>query len=449
VSPARCAGGAGGAPLNRGNPVYPTAASDSNVIGVRHLLIVLAAAVVALAFGAARVGADPNDPSFKDQWGPKLTRAADLWTATTGDPKTIIAVVDTGMNATADMTHIVPGWDLVGNDADTTDTFGHGTWVSSLIGAADNNGMGIAGYCGGCSIMPVRVAQGREGAVAPMITAGIRWAIDHGARIVNVSLASNQYDFNQAGVVGYAEERGVLIVASAGNGGNTDYRYPAAYPGVLSVAGVDDQGELESWSTSGPWVTLAGPGCEVVLGASVDDPLYGCGSSFAPAAVSGIAGLLWSLDPGLTLYQVRDALRNTAVHVDGIGGGRVDAWAAAHALGLVPAEPAPPPAPAPPVPVPANVSRQVLLTDGSVRRKAQIVLDVRAGRLALQLTGQAAAECSLSFRVKGEVYVGLSSERNVRSLAATVPAGRFPVTISCRTARLKTYEVSATGMFPN
>lgn len=419
------------------------------VIGVRHPAVVLGAILAVLVFGAARAAADPNDPSFKDQWGPKLTRAADLWNVSTGDPKTVIAVVDTGMNVTADMTHVVPGWDLVGNDPDTTDTFGHGTWVSSLIGAADNNGMGIAGYCGGCSIMPVRVAQGREGAVAPMITAGIRWAIDHGARIVNVSLASNQYDWNQAGVVGYAEEHGVLIVASAGNGGNADYRYPAAYPGVLSVAGVDDQDQLESWSTSGQWVTLGGPGCEVVLGASVNDPLYGCGSSFAPAAVSGIAGLLWSIDPGLTLYQVRDALRNTSVPVAGIGGGRVDAWAAAHALGLVAADPAPPATPAPPVPVPANVSRQVLLTDGAVRRKTEFLLSVGAGRLALELTGPAASDCSLSFRVKGEVYIGLSSERNVRSLAATVPAGHFPVTISCHTARLKPYEVAATGMFPN
>lgn len=413
---------------------------------MRHLVIVLAAALAALAFGAARAGADPNDPAYPDQWGAKATRASDLWTATTGDPKTIIAVVDTGLNPMPDLTHIVPGWDILGNDPSTADTFGHGTWVSSLIGAADNNGIGIAGYCGGCSIMPVRVAEGREGAVAPQITAGIRWAIDHGARIVNVSLASNQYDWNQAGVIEYAEQRGVLVVASAGNGGDTSYRYPAAYPGVLAVAGVDEQNALYSWSTHGPWVALAGPGCETVLDPNIG-PAYGCGSSFAPASVAGIAGLLWSLDPGLTVYQVADALRNTAVPVDGIGGGRVDAWAAAHALGLVPADP---PTPTPvPVPIPANVSRQVLLTDGAVRRKAQVLLDVSAGRLALQLTGQAAADCSLSFRVRGEVYVGLSSERNVRSLAATVPAGRYPVTIACHTARLKTYEISATGMFPN
>jgi hypothetical protein len=178
-------------------------------------------------------------------------------------------------------------------------------------------------------------------------------------------------------------------------------------------------------------------------------PAYGCGSSFSPASVSGIAGLLYSLDPALTVAQVIDAIRQTAVPVAGIGGGRIDAWAAAHYLGLVPADPPPPPPPAPPTPVVPTSSRQVLLTTGVVRRTAKVLLDVSAGRLAVQLTGPAAADCSLTFRVAGEVYVGLSAERNVRSLAATVPTGRYPVTLACRTARLKAYEVSATGMFPN
>jgi hypothetical protein len=418
------------------------------VSAVRRLPIVFLAILGAFAFAAANVSADPNDPAWADQWGPRVTRAADLWSATTGDPRTVIAVVDTGLTPLPDLTHVIPGWDILGNDADTSDTFGHGTWVSSIIGAAENNGTGIAGYCGNCSLMPVRVAAGREGAVAPYITAGIRWAIDHGARIVNVSLASNQYDWNQAGVVEYAQQHGVLIVASAGNGGDTSYRYPAAYPGVLAVAGADEQDILYSWSTRGAWVNVAAPGCETVLDASAG-PAYGCGSSFSPASVSGIAGLLYSLNPSLTVEQVIDAIKATAVPVAGIGGGRIDAWAAAHYLGLVPAVPPPPPAPPAPAPVTPTSSRQVLLTTGVVRRNAKVLLDVSAGRLAVQLTGPAAADCSLTFRVGGEVYVGLSAERNVRSLAATVPRGRYPVTLACRTARLKAYEVSATGMFPN
>jgi len=307
----------------------------------------------------------------------------------------------------------------------------------------------MAGYCWKCSLLPVRVAAGREGAVAGTIGAGIRWAVDHGARVVNVSLASNQFDWNQAGAIEYAQQAGVLVVASAGNGGDIGYRYPAAYPGVLSVAGSDERDLLEDWSTHGPWVKLAAPGCGIVLDSN-SGPGYACGSSFTPPVVSGIAGLLFSLNPSLTATQVSDALLATAHPVAGIGGGRVDAWAAAHYLGLAPAEP--PPAAATGVPVSvqaANTSRQVLLSTGTVRRRVRLPISVSTGRLAVQLTGPAAADCSVSLQVKGELYVGLSGERNVRSLAATVPTGRYAINLSCGTQRLKPYEISATGMFPN
>lgn len=410
--------------------------------------LVLLACLALLALGAGSSAADPNDPAWPGEWGLRVTRTSDLWQLTTGDPKTVIAVVDTGINPIPDPIQLVPGWNILGNDTSTGDSYGHGTWVSSMIGAAGDNGIGIAGYCWKCSLMPVRVAPGRVGGVAGTIGAGIRWAVDHGARIVNVSLVSNQFDFAQAGAIEYAQQAGVLVVASAGNGGDVDYRYPAAYPGVLSVAGTDERDLLEDWSTHGAWVNLAAPGCAMVIDANV--PAEGCGSSFTSPAVSGIAGLLVSLNPSLTVSQLSDALRKSAVPVDGIGGGRVDAWAAAHFLGLAPAEPptAGPSPPAATVPTP-NVSRQVQLSTGTVRRQETIQMDVSSGRLAVQLTGQAAAECSLALRVKGEVYVGLAGERNVRSLAATVKTGRYAVTLSCATRRPKTYEVSATGMFPN
>ena len=417
---------------------------------VLRLSIVMMVLLGVLTFAAANVSADPNDPAWADQWGPRLTRAADLWAYTTGDPRTVIAVVDTGLTPMADLTHVIPGWDILGNDDVTADQFGHGTWVSSIIGAAPNNGIGIAGYCGSCSLMPVRVAAGREGAVAPYITAGIRWAIDHGARIVNVSLASNQYDWNQAGVIEYAQQHGVLIVASAGNGGDTSYRYPAAYPGVLAVAGIDEQNILEQLvDPRAVGDASPAPGCETVLDANTRARLRLRLVVLAGIGLRHRGPALCRSTRRLTVAQVADAIRATAVPVAGIGGGRIDAWAAAHYLGLVPDVPPPPPAPPAPVPVTPTSSRQVLLTEGVVRRSTKILLDVSAGRLAVQLTGPAAADCSLTFRVAGEVYVGLSAERNVRSLAATVRKGRYPVTLACRTTRQKAYEVSATGMFPN
>ena len=414
-------------------------------LGLFLLLLLLLAATTATG-----VGADPNDPFWPQEWGLNLTRASDLWQYTTGDPSIIIAVVDTGFSSTPqpDMAHVIPGWDIVGNDTATADGFGHGTWVSTIIGAQGNNGVGIAGYCWSCSIMPVRVAAGREGAVASNIGAGIRWAVDHGARIVNVSLASNQADFNEYGAVEYALDHGVLVVAAAGNTGNGTLLYPAAdgssLGNVLSVAGSDENDQLYSWASRGPTVALSAPGCAEFLDPWIG-PASACGSSFAPPAVSGIAGLLLSLKPGLTMYQIVAALEATAHPVSGIEGGRVDAWAAAHYLGLVPENPPPPPAPVVPPPV---VSPQVLVSTGSVRRSQAIQLPLSPGQLVLQLFGPAAQDCTMSVRIGGTLYVDLAAERTVHTLTATIrKAGTYAVNVRCTSVNRKPYELTANAIF--
>ena len=417
---------------------------------MRHLRLILLVFVLLAAAGATGAGADPNDPFWDQEWGPSLTRASDLWQFTTGDPSIVIAVVDTGLSATPqpDLTHVLPGWNIVSGDTATADTFGHGTWVSTVIGAQGNNGVGIAGYCWSCSIMPVRVATGRQGAVSGNIAAGIRWAVDHGARIINVSLASNEFDINEYGAVEYALDHGVLIVAAAGNGGNTNLLYPAAdgttLGNVLSVAGSDQNDQLYSWASRGPSVALSAPGCAEFL-----DPWIGaasaCGSSFAPPAVTGIAGLLLSLKPGLTMYQIIGALKATAHPVSGIGGGRVDAWAAAHYLGLVPENPPPP---LTPVPTPPVVSPQVLVSTGSVRRSEAIRLPLSPGRLVLQLFGPAAKDCTMSVRIGGTLYVDLAAERTVHTLTATIRKnGTYVVNVRCGSVNRKAYELTAAAVF--
>ena len=428
---------------------------------MRGFWLILLAGLLLLACGASAAGADPNDPYWPVEWGPRLTRASDLWNLTTGNPGIVIAVVDTGLSQplfkvtgqstpVPDLAQVLPGWNIVGNDANTTDTFGHGTWVSSIIGAQGNNGVGIAGYCWHCSIMPVRVAAGRQGALAGNIAAGIRWSVDHGARIVNVSLASNQPDEDELGALEYAQGHGVLVVTSAGNGGNTAPLYPAwygtAWDNVLAVAGTDQNDQLYSWSTRGAWVDVAAPGCEELIDPT-SGPEWGCGSSFGPPAVSGIAGLLLSLDPGLTVNQLVEALQGTAHPVSGIGGGEVDAWAAAHALGLAPENPpAPPPTPAP-TPAP-TVSPQVLVTTGTVHRSANFILPLDPGELQLQLHGPAAADCEMSVRVSGEIYTDIPGERNLRTLAATITKrGKYHVSLRCPSANRKSYQLTATAIF--
>ncbi len=443
----------------------------------RFWSILLAVALLALATAAGAVGdpSNPNDPSWSNEWGLRLTHASDLWQETTGNPSIVIAVVDTGLADTpvtdattkapvSEMTQVVPGWDVVGNDTNTTDTFGHGTWVSTIIGALGDNNAGIAGYCWHCSIMPVRVAAGHDGAVADNIGTGIRWAVDHGARIINVSLVGNAFDESELGAIEYAQQSGVIVVTSAGNTGDTTPMYPAFYgtqwKGVLSVAGTDENDQLYDWSTHGSWVDLTAPGCAELLDPTIG-PAHGCGSSYAPAAVSGIIGLLLSLNPSLTLNQITDALEATAHHVDGVRFGRVDAWAAAHSLGLVPATPTPPAPPAPPPPAqptgsgtpPApssNVSPEVLVSTGYVRRSDFIPLTLKPGRLELQLFGPAARDCSMSMRVGGTFSIDLPGERNVRTLAATIRRrGTYVVNLRCDSPNRKSYEFTATGMFAN
>ena len=125
----------------------------------------------------------------------------------------------------------------------------------------------------------------------------------------------------------YAIDRGVLVVASAGNAGTETPQYPAAYPGVLAVGATDDIDALYFWSSCGPWVSLTAPGCHMVTDVTTP-PGTICGTSFTPAVVSGVAGLLLSRNPNLTASQVVAALLLTARPVLGVAYGRVDPVAA-------------------------------------------------------------------------------------------------------------------------
>ena len=208
---------------------------------------------------------------------------------------------------------------------------------------------------------------------------GIRYAVDRGARIINVSLShSGSPDGDEAAAVRYAIERGVIVVASAGNAGTEALQYPGAYPGVVAVGGTDDLDDLYFWSSRGSWVSLTAPGCQMVEDASTP-PGTICGTSFTPAVVSAVAGLILSRNPSLSASQVVTAMVATARPVKGVAYGRIDPVAAFRWLGLpigaaTVAEQ--PPAATPPVtvaqaprPAPGQLyTRQTLFETGTFRR---------------------------------------------------------------------------------
>ena len=395
---------------------------------------------VAAVLGAGLITAPagaliPNDPGWRDAWGSRLVRLPAVWDLSVGSSDVVIATIDTGAYPVPDLADaLVPGRDMIENDAIPRDEQGHGTAVATIIAARGDNGTGLAGVCWKCHLMPIRVAAKTE-APPSLIAAAIRWAVDHGARIVNVSLTGGGLpDPLEADAVAYAVQHDVLVVASAGNTGAEAPDYPAALPGVIAVAGTDPSDVLYPWSTRGSWVRLAAPGCQVV-GAIPTGWGTLCGSSVAPAVVAGIAGLMLSLDPSLTAEDLAVALESSAVPVDGIAGGRVDAYGALVAAGLAHAQPLEP------------YTRQVEVETGLLSRRIDIPLLLGEGAFRAQLTSTLARLCTLTLFGGDTAITASPSGKNTVVLQTLAPEGRYVLTVECDALQPKPYELSITAMF--
>ena len=411
---------------------------------VRFVPWVIAAALLLGVPSTLRADTSPNDPAWPTEWGPVLTHTDQVWARGTGSPRVVVAVVDTGVAPVADLAGaLVPGVDFVGggvSQGGAEEKGYHGTWVASIIAARGDNKRDTAGYCWQCSIMPVRVSNGTDVADDKRVAAGIRWAVDHGARIVNVSLAGTDASSAEEDAITYAAEHGVLVVASAGNSGDETRHYPGAFSSVLSVAGTDQQDALYEWSTRGQWVDLAAPGCATVVDPNVG-AAYGCGSSYAPAEVAGIAALLLSFDPSLSTEKIVAALRSTAHPVAGIGGGRVDAAAAFTALGLGDLT-SPPPQVTTTAPAVAR-SAGLETTDlrGSLSGTRSFPLETGPGRVVVRVRVRPPVVCELRVRLASSVLVA-TTVRGAATLVEVAPSGPLRVVVACPQGRKVSYTLT-------
>jgi hypothetical protein len=296
--------------------------------------------------GRVRVASTvPNDPWWPNQGSLPHVNAPQAWDLTSGSPQVVIAVLDTGVDSTQPDLRgsFVPGYDFVNNDADPSDDQGHGTQAAGVAAARSNNGAGVASYCWSCSIMPVKVLDATGSGSMAAVAAGITWATDHGARVISMSLAGSAGYSTLQNAVQYAHDKGVVLVAAAGNYGSTAPMYPAAYPQVLSVAGSNPDDTLNANSDYGSWVKLAAPWCNWTTARGGQYGTY-CGTSSATPAVAGMAGLAFSLNPAATNAQVERALEAGAAPVFGghlVQYGRADALGTLLALGTPPAGTAP------------------------------------------------------------------------------------------------------------
>lgn len=277
----------------------------------------------------------PSDPFWPQAWSLRTLNVPDVWPSATGGLSTVVAVIDTGVDpAQPDLVGaLVPGHDTLATGTGTADENGHGTAVAGIIAARSDNSVGVTSVCGTCSVMPVKVISASGVGDAEHIAIGIVWAADHGARVINLSVVLDGPQQDVEAAVRYAHDRGVIIVAAAGNGGGTDPTYPAAYPGVIGVAASQEDGTLYPWSNRGQWVDVASPGCSPSTARGTEYTIF-CGTSSATASVAGVVALALSAAPAATNVDVERVIAETAqpLRGGGVASGTVDASSLVDAL---------------------------------------------------------------------------------------------------------------------
>jgi len=300
----------------------------------------------------------PTDSDYPKQWAHTKMQSPKGWDLTTGSATITIAVIDTGIDEIHPelASKIVSGWDFVDSDSNPHDTNGHGTHVAGIAAAIANNG-GIAGVSWGARVMPIRVLGTTGSGYTTDITAGVNWARQNGADVINLSLGGTNYNQAMQDAVTAAHNAGVVVIAAMGNSysdGNP-VMYPAAYNNVFAVAATGPNDEKAAYSQTGSHCDIAAPGGNMsylgdTKGIYSAMPTYSVylntaygylqnydylhGTSQATPQVSGLAALILSVDPTMAPSAVETLIEDTAVDLgtagwdQTFGHGRIDIFEA-------------------------------------------------------------------------------------------------------------------------
>ena len=360
-------------------------------------LLLISACVLTLGAPTDAGTASPNDPyasstgawnqAYADQWAlakigftPKGSGIS-AWDIETGEGKpVIVAVLDTGIdfyhpdlkretiwrnpkpNKKGDdknrYVNDLIGWNFVDNTNNVWDDDGHGTFVAGIIAAATNNGLGIAGLNWGVRIMPLKIMDTFGHGRAFNVAKAVVYAVDHGAKVINLSLEAEQISVTDQMAIDYAHQKGALVVVAAGNqGAETKDRSPVSLNHALAVGALDQADKRAGFSNWGPHIKIAAPGVEILslrarrtdfillsqakdykAGESFVGPkamfMRASGTSFSAPMVSAVASLIWAKYPNLSNEQVERMIVESAddVEVPGwdhlSGAGRLNAVAA-------------------------------------------------------------------------------------------------------------------------
>lgn len=263
----------------------------------------------------------PNDPSYSEQWGIPKIKADQAWDNMSGGSPVTIAIIDTGVKSDhPDLTaNVVAGYNTISDSTNTEDDHGHGTHAAGIAAGKTGNGVGISGVSGNSQIMPIKAMGATGSGFTSDISEGVVWAVDHGAKVINMSLGTTSYSQVLQDAINYAYNQGAIVIAAAGNSNVSTNHYPAAMDHVVGVSATTTTDTKASFSNYGSYVDIAAPGTDIL--STTFDGSYGYkqGTSMASPFVAGVAALVWSQRPTLTPGQLEQVLEASAKDIGTAG----------------------------------------------------------------------------------------------------------------------------------
>lgn len=285
----------------------------------------------------------PNDPGVSLQYALTNIQAYNAWNIHQGDTNTVVGITDTGTELThSDLQNSIKhnyndpidgidndsdgyidnfnGWDLGTNDNDPTwQANPHGVHVSGIAAATTDNNNGIAGVGFKCRYLPVKIADASGNLIASY--EGIKYAAEHGCKVINCSWGSTAGGQYGQDIINYATfNYDALVVAACGNNNADQFFYPAAYDNVLAVASTDNNDVKSSFSNYGYYVGICAPGSNIYSTWNGNSYSFQSGTSMASPCVAGGAALVRSYFPGFTALQTMYRLKQTADNIYGLSG---------------------------------------------------------------------------------------------------------------------------------
>lgn len=287
-------------------------------------LLVSSATVLAVTLDSTTsFAASGRDPLLDQQWGLTAIGAPSVWTISRGVGVTV-AVIDSGsgphpdLDANLDAGRTMFGFIDSAGEIDV-DVAGHGSHVAGIIAAVADNAIGGSGVAPQSRILPIRVLDSLGSGDSKDVSKAVRFAVDSGVRVINLSLGGSTESTSLTAAIQYAVDRNVLVVAAAGNGAaDSTPKWPGASDLTIAVTAVDRYNSVTSFDQRGDYIDIAAPGSSILSTASNDYKIQS-GTSMAAAFVSGAAALLFAAQPSITAAQVRDVLQRTAIDIGAPG----------------------------------------------------------------------------------------------------------------------------------